>query len=67
MEDTLKLIIPIFDYGQHSCDDKKAFEFIAEEPESADKKKIAFTLNVDKNIYNFEILKEDLETVLKFF
>lgn len=67
MENCLKLIIPIFDYGQNSGDDKKTFEFIAEESESADNKRIAFTLNVNKNIYNFEILKEDLETVLKFF
>lgn len=67
MEDCLKLIIPIFDYEQNSGDDKKVFELIAEEPESADKTKIAFTLNVNKDTYNFEILKEDLETVLKFF
>jgi len=67
MEDCLKLIIPIFDVEQSSGDDKKTFELIAEEPEDADKTKIAFTLNVDKNIYNFEILKEDLEAVLKFF
>ncbi len=67
MEDCLKLIIPTFDVAQNLGDDKKAFEFIAEEPESADKKKIAFTLNADKNIYNFEVLKEDLEAVLKFF
>jgi hypothetical protein len=67
MEECLKIIIPIFDCEQNSSDLKKVFEFIAEEPESADKKKIAFTLNVDKNIYNFEILKEDLEAVLKFF
>ena len=67
MEDCLKLIIPAFDVEQDSGDDKKAFELIAEEPESADKTKIAFTLNADKNIYNFEILKEDLEKVLRFF
>jgi len=67
MEDCLKLIIPVFDVEQNSGDDKKAFELIAEEPESTDKKKIAFTLNADKNIYYFEILKEDLEAVLKFF
>lgn len=67
MEDCLKLIIPVFDVKQDSGDLKKGFEVIAEEPESADKTKIAFTLNADKNIYNFEILKEDLETVLKFF
>lgn len=67
MEDCLKLIIPVFDVECGSGDDKKDFEFIAEEPESADRKKIAFTLNADKNIYNFEVLKEDLEAVLKFF
>ena len=67
MENCLKLIIPILDLEQNSGDLKKDFELIAEEPESADKTKIAFTLNVDKNIYNFEILKEDLEAVLKFF
>jgi len=67
MEDCLKLIIPTFDVEQNSGDNKKTFELIAEEPEDADKTKIAFTLNVDKNIYNFEILKEDLEAVLKFF
>jgi len=67
MEDCLKLIIPILDLEQNSGDLKKGFELIAEEPESADKTKILFTLNIDRNIYNFEILKEDLETVLKFF
>lgn len=67
MESCLKLIIPVFDVEQDSGDDKKVFELIAEEPESADKTKIAFTLNVDKNIYTFEILKEDLEAVLIFF
>jgi len=67
MEDCLKLIIPTFDVEQGSGDNRKIFELIAEEPDTADKTKIAFTLNVDKNIYNFEILKEDLEAVLKFF
>lgn len=67
MEDCLKLIIPTFDVECGLGDDNKTFELIAEEPEDAKKEKIAFTLNVDKNIYNFEILKEDLETVLKFF
>jgi len=67
MEDCLKLIIPTFDVEQGSGDNRKIFELIAEEPDTADKTKIAFTLNVDKNVYNFEILKEDLEAVLKFF
>jgi len=65
MEDCLKLIVPIFNI--ESDDLIKGFKLIAEEPENADKTKIAFTLNANKNIYNFEILKEDLETVLKFF
>jgi len=52
MEDCLKLIIPIFDIEQNSGDNKKTFELIAEEPDTADKTKIAFTLNVDKNVYN---------------
>lgn len=67
MENGLKLIIPVIDIEQDSGDDKKAFELIAEEPESADKTKIAFTLNANKNIYYFEILKEDMEAALKFF
>lgn len=73
MEDALKLIVPLFNSEQNSGDPIKGFELIAEEPEknvvteSADKKKIAFTLNVENYRYNFEILKEDLETVLKFF
>ena len=65
MEVCLKLIVPIFNI--ESDDLIKDFKLIAEEPENADKTKIAFTLNAGKNIYNFEILKEDLETVLKFF
>ena len=67
MEDCLKLIIPIFDFEHNSGDNKKCFELIAEEADNANSTKIAFNLNVDENIYNFEILKEDLETVLKFF
>lgn len=67
MENCLKLIVPILDCEENVGDDKKVFELIAEEPDSTDKTRIAFTLNVDKNIYNFEIFKEDLEKVLKFF
>ena len=67
MEDCLKLIIPIFDFNQDSGNDIGYSELIAEEPETADKTKIAFNLNVNKNIYKFEILKGDLEKVLTFF
>ena len=65
MEECLKLIVPIFNI--ESDDLIKGFKLIAEEPENADKNKIAFTLNTGKDIYNFEILKEDLETVIKFY
>lgn len=67
MEDCLKLVVPIFDFQHDSGNDKGSFELTAEEPESADKTKIQFSLNVNEEIYIFEILKEDLETVLKFF
>lgn len=67
MENCLKLMIPIFEFEQNSEDSIKGFRLVAEEPESVDSTKIAFTLTVDKDIYSFEILKEDLESALKFF
>ena len=65
MEDCLKLIVPIFNI--ESDDLIEGFKLIAEEPENADKNKIAFTLSTGNDIYNFEILKEDLETIIKFY